>query len=87
MNNKELLRKAIYYFGVEHQKHKAKEEMHELGEALEREIDGRCTNEDVITEIADVTIMCQQLALIYGEGLVEAEIERKLERLCSRISK
>ena len=46
---------------------------------------GRCARRDVITEIADVKIMCQQMAILMGEKEVQKEIEYKLSRLKGRI--
>jgi NTP pyrophosphatase (non-canonical NTP hydrolase) len=42
---------------------------------------------DIITELADVTIMIEQLTRILGaEAAVEAEIDRKLNRLEARLT-
>ena len=78
---------AVHYYGAEHQKKKAIEEMGELITAISREQDGRATTEQVITEIADVQIMMRQLALIYGIDAVANEIDRKQRRLLRRIDK
>lgn len=43
--------------------------------------------DDIITEIADVMIMCEQLSNYFGKEKVELEKERKLERLKERLSK
>ena len=78
---------AVHHYGAEHQKKKAIEEMGELITAISREQDGRATTEQVITEIADVTIMMRQLALIYGIDAVANEIDRKQRRLLRRMDK
>ena len=78
---------AISHYGKEHQKKKAVEEMAELITALSREQDGRATEHDVITEIADVSIMMCQLMEIYGPEKVQQEIERKQLRLMRRIGR
>ena len=78
---------AVHHYGAEHQKKKAIEEMGELITAISREQDGRATTEQVITEIADVTIMMHQLALIYGIDAVANEIDRKQRRLLRRMDK
>jgi len=62
-----------------------KVEVGELLSALNKYKRGRATKEDVITEIADVQIMCEQLAFVFGEEEVEHEHERKLIRLQQRI--
>ena len=78
---------AVRHYGAEHQKKKAIEEIGELITAISREQDGRATTEQVITEIADVTIMMHQLALIYGIDAVANEIDRKQRRLLRRMDK
>lgn len=78
---------AVHHYGEEHQKKKAIEEMGELITALSREQDNRATPEEVITEIADVTIMMHQLTEIYGRDAVAKEINRKYRRLSCRMDK
>ena len=78
---------AVHHYGAEHQKKKAIEEMGELITAISREQDGRATQEQVITEIADVQIMMRQLAFIYGIDAVANEIDRKQRRLLRRMDK
>lgn len=87
METEEIIRTAVLTFGAESQKAMAIKECAELINALSKEKRGRVRDEDVITEIADVMIMMEQLAVIYGRGLVEAEKSRKLERLEGRIRK
>ena len=77
---------AVCQYGEESQKHMAVEECAELINALMKERRGRVGPIDIITEIADCQIMLEQLAYIYGLDKVEAEIERKLQRLNSRIN-
>ena len=72
---------AITRWGVGAQKNMAYEEIGELLTALARDDRGRATAEDIITELADVTIMCEQLATVLGYDLYELELERKLLRL------
>ena len=62
----------------------AVEEMGELLSALNKHARGRIQREAVITEIADVIIMCEQLATIFGMDEVDKEIDFKLERVCKR---
>ena len=85
MTQLEVLKEAINIYGVIHQKEMAIEECSELINALCKEKRGRVIDDDVITEIADVTIMCQQLTLIYGEEKVREEINRKVRRLKQRM--
>lgn len=62
----------------------AVEEMGELLSALNKHARGRIQREAVITEIADVIIMCEQLATIFGRDEVDKEIDFKLERIRKR---
>lgn len=78
---------AVNYYGPEHQKRKAIEEMGELITELEREQDGRTTPEKVITEIADVHLMIRQLMVIYGVDACMKECDRKQRRLLRRMDK
>ena len=87
MKHKETLQKAILKYGYTSQITMAVEEMAELLNAIAKERRGRATQKDIVTEIADVTIMMWQLALMYGEQSVEMEIERKIERLKERLEK
>ena len=85
MKYEETLQKAILKYGCTAQITMAVEEMAELLNALAKERRGRATQNDIVTEIADVTIMMWQLAIMYGEQAVEMEIERKIKRLQERI--
>lgn len=87
MDYKQTLKKAITKYGCTAQKTMAIEEMAELLNAIAKEHRGRVTPNDIITEIADVTIMMWQMALIYGEQDVKMEIKRKIERLKERLKK
>lgn len=60
-------------------------EQDELINALCKRFRGRGKDADVITEIADATIMCQQMALLFGEDEVKAEILSKQERMIDRM--
>lgn len=82
-----ICRDAVKRYGIQSQIGQANEEMGELISAINRLRRGRCTTDDVITEIADVAITTYQLALIFGVDKVHAEIERKLERLEKRMAK
>lgn len=87
MTPAQILCNAIEAFGVESQLDMAVEECSELINAICKLRRGRNTNEDVITEIADVAIMMEQLSIIFGRNKVEAEKMKKLLRLEERINK
>ena len=72
---------AITKWGVEAQREMAYEELGELITALARRRRGRIERSEVITELADVTIMCEQLAYMLGYENYEQELDRKLMRL------
>lgn len=72
---------AIRAFGYQSQERMALEEMSELTNALMKRHRNRASDDDVVTEIADVMIMMEQLRQYYGKERVDKEIQRKLERL------
>jgi hypothetical protein len=76
-----LYKKAIDLWGVEAQRNMAFEELGELNTILARDRRGRATKEEILTELADVTIMCEQMAVILGFEDYEKELDNKLIRL------
>lgn len=87
MEQSVICRKAIETFGADHQKLLAIEECSELINALAKEKRDRVNEADIITEIADVQIMCEQLAQMYGQRKVALERFRKLRRLQRTINR
>lgn len=87
MDTHEIYRKAVETYGIDAQRRMAVEEMAELTNALMKQDRGRNTAMDVIDEIADVTIMMQQLAFMYGREVVQERIEYKTQRLAHRLNK
>lgn len=67
----EVIKLAIKTYGKEAQTQMLFEEMSELQNAICKLNRGRGCNSDVCEEIADVMIMCLQMAQIYGPKLVE----------------
>lgn len=84
-NEKEILQKAIVLYGRQAQIDVAIEECAELINAIQKHRRGRVGDKEVIDEIADVRIMTEQLALIFGEEEVEARRQFKLARLHNRM--
>lgn len=78
---------AVEKFGPESQINMAIEECAELINALCKLRRDRVGTIDVVTEIADVQIMCEQLAYMFGEQTVSDERKRKIERLQKRLAK
>lgn len=83
----ELYERAIKDWGLDAQVKMMFEEMGELSVAIARFDRGRASIKDVITEIADVTIMAEQMGLIFGKEKTENEIEYKLNRLKEKLDK
>ncbi len=84
-NDADLLKRAIRVYGAENQIDKAIEECGELITAIARCRTGRADEMDIITEVADVFIMVNQLAIIYGINAVSEEVDKKLRRLEKRL--
>jgi len=82
---KELYEKAIGLWGVINQKFMVMEETGELLNALAKTNRGRCSDEEVITELADVAILIEQMAVVFGVDKFFLEKERKLQRLKQRL--
>lgn len=82
----EIIRSAIATYGKEAQTQMLFEEMAELQNAICKLNRGRGTVGDVCEEIADVMIMCLQMAQIYGPELVEGWAEYKIARLKDRLN-
>ena len=80
-----ILRDATDTFGAEAQMLVAMEECAELINALVKYRRGRISIAEVVTEIADVQIMCAQMAYLFGETAVEEERDMKMERLRARL--
>jgi len=85
MDKNKLYETAITKLGSNRQMDQAEEECMELCLALRHFKRLKADENDVITEIADVTIMCQQLARIFGRRKVKDEIDRKRKRLAERL--
>lgn len=83
----EIYNTAVEKWGWEAQREMIYEECGELITAVARHKRGRATKEDIITELADVSIMVEQLAQLLGYEDYEKEKDRKLERLKDRLNK
>lgn len=83
----EIYSTATEKWGYESQKEMIYEECGELITAVARFKRNRATREDIITELADVSIMVEQLAQLFGYEDFEKEKDRKLERLQVRLEK
>lgn len=79
--NYDTYKQALQTFGCHHQRMMCMEECGELIDALAKYDRGRNDSADVITELADVSIMVEQMAEFFGREAYEAERERKMVRL------
>lgn len=85
---RKLYKAAIDAWGVDAQQWIVVEELGELQTALSQMRRGRIGPEDVADEIADATIMLEQLQLMLGvEKLTQQCVERKLQRLQRRLER
>lgn len=79
----------VEYYGRDTQEFQAVSEIFELGEVLTRRPGQRTVNwrDKLLDEMADVTIMLQQLRLLYdiSDGAFEEKITEKLDRQLRRI--
>ena len=78
-----MIKKIADHYGLENQKEKLLEELEELAEALTDNL----PIEELITELVDVPIMCEQVIYLHGVR-EETKIERefKILRQLGRIS-
>lgn len=83
----EIIQLAISTYGKEAQTQMLFEEMAELQNAICKLNRGRGTVGDVCEEIADVMIMCLQMAQIYGPKQVEQMAHFKMRRLKNRLNR
>lgn len=83
----QLFDKVLTKFGIINQVFMVMEECGELLNVLAKAKRGRASKEEIITELADVSIMVEQMAFFYGEKDFLIEKERKLQRLKERLNK
>ena len=81
-----LYNRVLNTFGIVNQTFMLVEECAELLNAVAKKKRDRAKKEDIITELADVSIMVEQLAFFYGWDAFKDEKERKLTRLEDRIT-
>lgn len=90
---KEILERAIEFYGAEHQELKAVEELAELIKAIlklqdcSKDYEVKIVQDAVDEEMADVQIMMEQLTMIYDNAeRVELQKKKKIERLERRMN-
>lgn len=82
ISQKEQLQEIINHYGADHQKDKLFEEMAELQKEVCKEKDGKGDKQHIAEELADVSIMLQQMQIIYGitDEQIEQVVQQKIER-------
>lgn len=81
----EIARQAVSTWGATAQADMLIEECAELIQAVQHWRRGRATNEQVASEIADVSIMLAQARFMFGAEAVDAAREAKVTRLVCRL--
>ena len=76
-----IYRSALEKWGVEAQYDQTIEECAELIAALKHFKRDKVDEDQIISELADVTLMIGQLTWMFGEERVKAAVARKLEKL------
>lgn len=76
---------ALDTWGIEAQVAMVMEETGEMLSALAKARRGRVTKEEIITELVDVSIMMEQMAVYFDLDEFREEKERKLSRLKERL--
>ena len=82
-----VLKNALETYGEWPQIMMCIEECAKLTNALAKMSRNRGTTMDIITEIADVSIIIDQLSMMFGEMKVHEERVRKIERLKERLER
>ena len=84
IDSENLCRKAMEVYGFPAQAAMVIEECSELTNAICKFRRGRVSNDDIITEIADVIIMCEQLSYHFGK---EKKLNWKKEKETRKIKR
>lgn len=87
MTQLEILQKALKVYGIDKQRNMLIEEIGELLNAIGKQPRARATNDDILEELADVVIMCEQIAISISFVDYRTKRIEKLERLEAKLSK
>lgn len=82
----DVCRRAINQYGILRQMAKAAEEFAEAAAAINRHIATEGSHEEIISELADVEVMCLQMRLIYGADAIDQARAEKVARLHRRLN-
>lgn len=85
--NKQLLHLAIDTYGIDAQLDMVVEEMSELTKEICKYKRGKSNLTEITEEIADVTIMLEQMKIIFNlnDSDIKATVDVKLDRLSKRL--
>lgn len=86
-DHKKLFQRAISTWGEESQKMMAVGECGEFLAEFGRMVQNRSSSEKMVDEIADVIIMMNQMALMFGEDAVRERIKFKLSKITAKLDK
>lgn len=81
----EIYNAALIQYGIINQQFMLVEECGELLNAIAKTRRARASKEEVLTELADVSIMIEQMAFFYGWENFRLEKKRKLGRLQNKL--
>ena len=84
---KEIQQLALNIHDIHKQQWMLIEECGELLNAMAKSKRDRAGKDEIITELADVSIIIEQMAFFYGEEDFKKEKERKLLRLKQRLQR
>jgi ribosomal protein L37AE/L43A len=81
----DVCRRAINQYGILRQMAKAAEEFAEAAAAINRHMATEGSHEEIISELADVEVMCVQLRMILGASAIDQQRAEKVARLHGRL--
>ncbi|BCR04542.1 hypothetical protein DESUT3_16110 [Desulfuromonas versatilis] len=87
MKHAKIYQATLKKWGAEAQYDQAVEECAELIAVLKHFRRGKVGEQEVVNELADVTLMVGQLTYMFGPGKVEAAIDEKLAKLQQLLEK
>lgn len=81
----DVCRRAINQHGFLRQMAKAAEEFAEAAAAINRHMATEGSHEEIISELADVEVMCVQMRMIFGAASIDTARAEKVARLHGRL--
>jgi hypothetical protein len=81
----DVCRRAINQYGLLRQMAKAAEEFAEAAAAINRHMATEGSREEIVSELADVEVMCVQMRMIFGAASIDTARAEKVARLHGRL--